>query len=252
MSYGEGSADTVRVIIGVGVIAIAGAAVLYAVRARPAATAPESDPSPSVVLSAAQQGVDLTNGTPGQDRDRLVGLFEAGETTPFEGVVFRSGLYLVGESDAVFSGYLNAMHPNGSPRLLCCVVDGKLQGPSVELHPGGGIKRGMTHKDGRLTGQIIEFYEDGSLKLRAMAREASERGGDVVTELLVGEIDGGSYSRRELGSGRIQLIFDDGTVPSSNEEMPLDQARGWMLFYDRVLTGQQPYTTDSRRMDPAG
>ncbi|MEM9372248.1 MAG: hypothetical protein AAGA55_01265 [Planctomycetota bacterium] len=251
MSQGNesaGTADAVRIILGVGVVAIAGAAILYAVKSSPSPRAPDSDPSPSVMISAARQGVDLTNGTPQQDRDRLVGLFESGQTTPFAQTLFRSGLYLVGDTEQVFSGYLSATHEDGSPRLVCCVVDGRLQGPSIELHPGGGVRRGMTHKDGRLVGQIIEFYSDGSLKLRAMAREDSERGGNVVSELLVGEVEGGSYSRKKLGKGRIQLLFEDGTVPSSNEEMPLHEAAGWMLFYDSVLTGQKPYTTDSRRM----
>lgn len=243
-------ADLARVVVGVAAVAAASGLAVFAFRAQPAPSGPDADPSAGVMLAAAERGVDLSNGTPTEDRDRLVAIFDSGKTSSFDEVEFRSGLYLAAGTDAVFSGYLAGRYPDGGARLLCCVVDGQLQGPSVELHPDGSTKRSMTHKDGRVVGQIIEFYPGGDLKLRAMAYETTERGGTVVRELLVGEKADGGYDRRSLGSGRLQFIYDNGTVESANEQTPINEVQGWMLFNDTMF-GQNAYTSDSRRMDQA-
>lgn len=244
------SSDNARVLIGIGAVVSAAALSVLAFRAEPRPGPPDSVPSPAVLIAAAERGVDLTNEIPEDDRARLVGLSDAGETTGFDLVEFRNGLYLHRGTDAVCSGYLSETHPGGGPRLICCVVDGRLQGPSVELHPDGSLKRAMTHKDGEVVGQILEFYPNGELKLRAMVYEPTERGGSLVRELLVGEQKTGGYARRELGTGRIQFIYDNGTVEATNGAMPLNEIRGWMLFHDTLL-GQDAYTSDSRDLDPA-
>ena len=239
------TADKARVAIGAGTLVIAVAVTVLAIRAEPPREIDDT-PSQEAMRAAVEGGVDISNGSPGQDRDRLLAVFNDGETTPFSEITFRDGLYLEPETNGAFTGYLASAHSSGSPQLVCVVVDGRLQGPSVAFYESGAMRRALNHNDGRPVGQIIEYFEDGSMKLRAMAYGDSDRGGTEVGEITVGTHDGGEYARRGLGTGRIQFIYGDGTCEFTNAKTPLDEVEGWMLFNDPMLRGQVPYTTDSR------
>ncbi len=246
------STDALRLLTGVGAIAAAAGIGVYLFVAGPRnAGAPDSSISPDVVVTAAQAGVDLSNGSPSEDAARLRAVFDEGVTTPAEQIAFRNGLYLLSESDTdsseVFTGYLAKTHDDASPSLVACIVDGKLQGPSVAWYDTGTIQRSMNHKDGKVIGQVIEYFPNGDLKLRAMASgEDSPNGGSAVGELTVGMYEDGAYKRDQLGSGRLQLFTGNGTTTGSNDTTPLHEVNGWMLFHDTLLTGQKVYTPDSR------
>ena len=137
--------DTIRIVTGVGVLIAAGGIAVMAVKSEPKQGAPDASPSPSVMVAAAERGIDLTNGTPSQDRDRLLTVFESGTTTDFSAVDFRNGLYFAAGTQEVAQGYLTMAHPDGSARLICTVVDGKLQGPGLRLHASGKIQQSFTH-----------------------------------------------------------------------------------------------------------
>ncbi|MEL7472439.1 MAG: hypothetical protein AAGK04_03910 [Planctomycetota bacterium] len=236
--------DTIRIVTGVGVVAIAGAVIAVAVLRGQQPPPIDASPSPGVITRAAQQGVDLTNQSPGLDRERLLGVFESGQTVPFGGLEFRNGAYFDAD-DRALTGYLSDTHDNGSPRLIACVVDGVLQGPSLELHPSGTLKASRSHKDGEPVGQILERYRDGSLKLRAMCHEPAASGGTTLREITVGEFDDGTIRTRQLGTGRLQFVVDGGRTTGRNAETPLHEVEGYMLFYDRIIGGQKLYTSNS-------
>lgn len=253
------STDTLRLLTGAGAIAAAAGIGVYLFVAGPQQSRGiDSTISPDVVVTAAQAGIDVSNGPPSEDAERLRAVFESGETTSADRIAFRNGLYLLTDADTdtseVFTGYLARTHDNGQPALVACVVDGKLQGPTVHYYPQGGIHRNMSYKDGALISQVIEYFPSGQLKLRAMATgDDSPNGGSAVGELTVGFYDDQqTYTRDQLGKGRLQLFIGDGTTTSSNTTTPLHEVNGWMLFHDTLITGQKVYTTDSRRItEPA-
>lgn len=248
------TADLTRILIGVGTIGTAIGVAALAIQYKPVRER-DFDPSQEVLRAAVDAGVEIAEGTPRQKRERMIAQFEAGASTSFDEVEFRDGLYVwsggaesAGRSGEVFSGYLATLYSSGEPELLCTVVNGRLEGPSMAFWEDGSIKRSLNHKGGLPVGQMIEFFEDGTMKLRAMAYENDESGGTTVGEITVGKHDGGAYARRDLGSGRIQFIYDDGTCEGKNEKTPLNAVEGWMLFYDGMFGGQKVYTTDSRRV----
>lgn len=247
------SADTTRILIGIGTLGTAVGVGVLALRYEPPRDR-DFSPSIDVVRAAVDAGVDIADGTPKQKRDAMRQKFDAGAAISFDKVEFKNGLYVWSadgpENGAapgeLFSGYLAMVYEGGEPELICTVVNGRLEGPSIEFWEDGSIKRSLNHKDGRPVGQIIEFFEDGNMKLRAMAYGTDESGGTTVGEITVGSYKQSGYARRDLGTGRIQFIYDDGTCEGMNEKTPLDEVEGWMLFYDRMLGGQGVYTTDSR------
>jgi hypothetical protein len=100
----------------VGVALVAGAVLAVGLlRPEPVGVTP-SDASPEPAVRAAALGIDLTNGSPDQDRERLVGLFEAGARTPLDAVVFRNGAHAAPQTNALFSGYLADAFEDGSSR----------------------------------------------------------------------------------------------------------------------------------------
>ncbi|MEO1534116.1 MAG: hypothetical protein AAFS11_00955 [Planctomycetota bacterium] len=246
------STDALRLLTGVGAIAAAAGIGVYLFVAGPrSANTPDSTLSPDVVLTAAQAGMDLTDGSPAEDADRLRAAFDAGKATPAGTITFRNSLYLTAATDEapeqVLTGYLSTMHDSGSPALIAGVVDGTLQGPAVTYYSSGTIKAAMNHKDGAIIGQYIEYFETGEMKLRAVASgEDSPNGGSAVAELTVGTYEEGKYTREELGKGRLQLFTGNGTTTGSNADTPLHEVTGWMLFHNTLLTGQKLYTNDSR------
>ncbi|MEO0513654.1 MAG: hypothetical protein AAF108_12315, partial [Planctomycetota bacterium] len=76
----------------------------------------------------------------------------------------------------------------------------------------------------------------------------SPNGGTLVGETVVGFDEDDAYRRRELGTGRVQFIFDNGTTNATNNSMPVEAQTGYMFFY-AILGGQDVYTTDSRTVD---
>ncbi|MEM1424870.1 MAG: hypothetical protein AAGH64_12825, partial [Planctomycetota bacterium] len=179
------SSDTVRILTGVGAIAIASAAVVFVLTNKPGQDPPDATPSQSVLTSAIASGVDISRVTPQQDFDRLKAAHAAGDTTRFEEVEFRNRLYFekpgdgAERSSVTFSGYLVREHADGSARTVCCVVDGTVQGPFMEAHPDGSMKRIGGYKDGAPVSQWMEFFPTGDLKLRAMVYGDSPNGGSV-------------------------------------------------------------------------
>lgn len=246
------STDALRLLTGVGAVAAAAGIGVYLVVAGPGNTpAPDFTPNPTVVVTAAQAGIDISNGSPSEDADRLRAVFDQGLTTPADQITFRNGLYFKAATDSEpesnFTGYLATTHGDGSANLIACVVDGQLQGPTVRFHPNGTTQRNMGYKDGQIVGQIIEYFPSGQLKLRAMANgEDSPSGGSSVGELTVGTYNEGTYARDRLGKGRLQLFIGEGKTTNSNTTTPLHEVNGWMLFHNTLITGQKVYTTDSR------
>ncbi|MEN0020530.1 MAG: hypothetical protein AAF747_06585 [Planctomycetota bacterium] len=243
------ASDIVRIATGVAAATAAAATVFFFTTRQPAPVPSSRQVSPSVMLAAAEAGMDLTNSNPVADRDRLLAVFNAGQTRPWDTLEFRNGVYADAESGELVSSYAAATFDDGSPRLIACIVDGKIQGPTVEFHPNGELKSSLSFVDGRPVSQMIEYFEDGSLKLRAMASEDSDNGGTRVGEITVGFFDDGEYQRRNLGQGRIQFINETGNTDYRNQDTPLDVVAGWMLFNEQLIGGENIYTSDSRRIE---
>ncbi|MEO0512160.1 MAG: hypothetical protein AAF108_04605 [Planctomycetota bacterium] len=134
-------------------------------------------------------------------------------------------------------------------RRGCAAVGGRLEGPACEFFPNGELRQSRTYRNGRAVGQILDFFPNGDMKLRVIAGGRSPNGGTLVGETVVGFYEDGAYRRRELGTGRMQFIFENGTTNATNDSMPVEAQTGYMLFYDTILGGQDVYTTDSRTVD---
>ncbi|MEM1186521.1 MAG: hypothetical protein AAGI53_16145 [Planctomycetota bacterium] len=216
------------------------------------ATAPRfsgiEGPTRETVLRAAEVGVDLSSGSPPRYRDRLVAKFDAGETVDFAELRFAGGLYLDPDSGAVFSGYASTAHRDGEPHSIHGVVDGRLQGPGVWCFEDGSIEMAVKYNQGELRGQILEFFPGGEMKLRAMAHQASPKGGVRVGEITVGSFKSGTYQRQQLGVGRFQVIREDGRTDRSNSTIAVPHQSGYMLFFEGMLGGERVYTIDSREI----
>lgn len=241
--------NTIRLVAGFGTVGIAIALAVIAINSRPAPPPPDSDPRPETVRLAVERGVDLTIGMPSEDRDRLAALHESGACIPFDDITFRDGLYFTDANNAeAFSGYASAAYDSGNPRVIACIIDGRLQGPSVELFEDGSLRRSMRHKDGMPVGQILEFYADGTMKLRAMSYGPDESGGSSLREIFATKPNDDSLGSRSLGSGRIQFIDDRGSTEGRPDLVHLPGIAGWMLFTDSALGGESVWTNDSRQL----
>ena len=244
------STDAIRIAVGVVVLvatAIGGFLVYRNVTAAPPV---DTRLNSAVLMRGAEMGVDLTNGRPDEDQERLLGVFDEGKTTLAADLTFRDGLYVFTENEAVFSGYLADTFDNGEPRVIACVVDGRLQGPSVELFPDRSLKVSRNNKDGEAVGQMLEFFPDGVLKLRVMMKGQSPNGGALVGEITARTYEDGAYEKRELGTGRLQFIDEGGGTDFRNADTALEDVAGFMLFYDGLM-GQKVYTSDSRGIESA-
>jgi hypothetical protein len=239
------SSDKARIVTGIGALGAAVGISVIAIRSEPDPRPPAGDPSPSVVLSAAESGMDLSGGGPLAIEDRLRGEFDAGSTTPMDTIEFRNGVYVDAATGAAVTAYASSSFAGGSPELICCLVDGRLQGPSVRFYEAGAMHRQLHHVDGEIASQIIEYFPNGELKLRAVSWGSSENGGTALREITVGSSEDGGYRRRDLGTGRVQFINAAESTTFRNGETPIDDVAGWMLFHDGVL-GQKAWTNDSR------
>ncbi|MEM9066671.1 MAG: hypothetical protein AAGB51_14425 [Planctomycetota bacterium] len=203
----------------------------------------------STVRMAAERGVDLAGGTPQQVAERLRSSIDTARDpaslTEVSGVLMDAG-------NVPFNGLLATRFADGSPETMWTVVDGRPEGHAVQFYEDGSIKRKWAYFDNEVMGQFLDFYPTGDLKLRAVFADPSPNGGTEAGQLSFGLLDTeGKYTQRNLGSGRVQFIYEDGSTDRRNETIAPNDVQGFMLFKFGMFGQQSPVTTDSRQLDPA-
>jgi hypothetical protein len=227
------------------VAVVAGAAVWSS---QPRVDAVPSTPSGSAVRLAAERGVDLTDRSPSEDTARLLAVVDRGEALLTSQLRIAGGIITEADTGALFTGYAFDRHTTGTPRTIYSVLEGRAEGPVIQLHADGRLHRAWTYVNGVLAGQIMERDAEGELVLRAIAGPRSERGGTLVGEITLNRGNG----RESYPAGRFQWTSVGGSTAGVSESLRPDEVGSFMLFKLGMFGSESLLVADSNRITPDG
>ncbi|MEM7622139.1 MAG: hypothetical protein AAF235_02935, partial [Planctomycetota bacterium] len=201
--------------------------------AQRASTDPPRDPA--IIEAAAAAGVDLRSGPPQRQRDRLLAIFDAGGTVPFETLAFDGQRYLDPETNAPFSGHASTVYPSGRPRSVHGLVAGLAEGSGVWCYEDRRIWMATAYREGALDGQFIAFMPEGWMRLRVMTHGDDREGVSRVDEVCVGSM--GEDGRQQDNFGRGRLVMTGGAADPTTvlTHVPLHAQTGFVLRYGSIV-----------------